>query len=170
MDNRLVSSKLKKDGKTRKKGETPAIPSLKGAYGLLIELTKPFNRKIGAFGFVGLVPGFYLYAGNAYGYGGINGRIRRHLKAKKSLYWHADSLTVFGHIKNILSVPFGQECNLVKIIQSTTDATYPIPNFGSTDCQNCPSHLLFFSTGKTQFLKKIKHQVRGEIYSLPFGF
>ena len=93
MRNRLGSSKLEKNGKTSKKGETQIIPSLKGAYGLLIELSQPFNQKIGALGFVGLVPGFYFYAGNAYGNGGINGRLRRHLKPKKSFNWHADSLT-----------------------------------------------------------------------------
>ena len=148
--------KIKKEmEKLEEKGEIQAVSSSKGAYALWILLSKPFNRNIGALGFVGLVPGFYLYAGNAYGNGGIRARILRHLGPKKSLHWHADSLTEFGQIKKILSVPFGQECNLVNLVQSTTDSTYPIPKFGSTDCQNCVAHLLFISEQTTEFLKKV---------------
>ena len=152
------------------KVEIQKVPSLKGAYALLILLSKPFNRDIGALGFISLIPGLYLYAGNAYGNGGIRARVFRHLKPKKSFHWHSDSLTEFGSIKKVLSVPFGQECNLVKVIQSATNATYPIPNFGSTACRNCPSHLLFIPAHTTQFFKKIGHQVRAKIFSPPFGF
>ena len=163
--------KIKKEmAKLENKGEIQTVPSLKGAYALLILLSKPLYRNIGALGFVSLVPGLYLYAGNAYGNGGIRARILRHLRPKKSFHWHVDSFTEYGNIIKILSVPFGQECNLVKLVQSTTDATNPIPKFGSTDCQNCPSHLLFIPAHKTQFLKKIEHQVRGDIFSPPFGF
>ena len=99
--------------KLENKGEIQTVPSLKGAYALLILLSKPLYRNIGALGFVSLVPGLYLSAGNAYGNGGFRARILRHLRPKKSLHWHVDALTEYGNIIKILSVPFGQECNLV---------------------------------------------------------
>ncbi|WP_429615053.1 DUF123 domain-containing protein, partial [Sphingobium olei] len=64
----------------------------RGAYVLLICLDQavPFRR--GTMPHI-FMPGWYVYAGSAYGPGGLRARIRRHLRRGKLLHWHIDHLT-----------------------------------------------------------------------------
>ena len=50
------------------------IPALPGAYLLLIELTKLTDVKLSKMRSASLVPGRYIYAGSAYGPGGLKAR------------------------------------------------------------------------------------------------
>ena len=69
------------------------IPPLPGAYLLLIELTKVTDVQLSNKGSASLVPGRYLYAGSAYGPGGLKARIARHMRPAKVQRWHVDQLT-----------------------------------------------------------------------------
>ena len=54
------------------------IPALPGAYLLLIELTKVTDVKLRKMRSASLVPGRYVYAGSAYGPGGLKAKLPTH--------------------------------------------------------------------------------------------
>ncbi len=72
------------------------IPAHRGAYLLLIELTKATDVRLSNKRRASLVPGHYLYAGSAYGPGGLKARIARHMRRAKVQRWHVDQLTKTG--------------------------------------------------------------------------
>lgn len=120
----------------------------KGAYFLGIE-TKRFLLLAGAsFGSARLAPGFYLYCGSAYGPGGMEARLNRHLKRHKKQRWHVDQLTTQGKVRLVGRVPEGQECDLVSQFSALSGSAFPVPGFGSSDCKTCPSHLLLVDEGR----------------------
>lgn len=117
------------------------LPCQGGAYALLIRLNEPLQLDIPRFRGHSLAPGLYAYCGSAYGPGGIRARVSRHLRTGKSTRWHIDRLTAAGKIQQIAIRPGGQECALVgKILAS--GGTVALPGFGSSDCRQCPAHLL----------------------------
>jgi histidyl-tRNA synthetase len=116
---------------------TAEIPALPGAYLLLIELAAPIalvrpTRAI-------LQPGRYLYAGSAYGPGGLNARISRHMRCDKRKGWHVDQLTTSAAVLGAWVLPHGNECDL---IEQQPELPVPIVRFGNSDCRRCRSHLL----------------------------
>lgn len=110
-----------------------------GAYALIIELS---GRSCG-----GLAPGRYLYAGSAWGPGGIRARVRRHLRSTKSLHWHVDRLTTAGRVTGVIPVPGGRECAVVAVVAEMPGVTVPALGFGSSDCRACAAHLLRLPDG-----------------------
>ena len=67
-----------------------------GSYGLLIELSKDFSLSRPRFYGAVLKKGQYLYAGSAFGPGGIRGRVRYHLNQPKPAHWHGAGTTGQG--------------------------------------------------------------------------
>lgn len=113
----------------------------KGAYALAILLSAPvpFARR----GVVHrLEPGWYVYAGSAYGPGGIAGRLRRHLRREKALHWHVDQLTTVAQAIHALAIEGGSECAIVARLGGLAGFLHPVAGFGGSDCRACPSHLL----------------------------
>jgi Uri superfamily endonuclease len=107
------------------------LPKLPGAYALLITLARPA---------AGFAPGRYAYLGSARGPGGIRARCARHLRQDKVLRWHVDRLTVTADVA-ALAIMNGDECNLTERLLAH-GAHAPVPGFGSSDCRNCPAHLV----------------------------
>jgi len=113
------------------------IPSSPGAYLLLIELGeavaiwRPRRGRLG--------PGQYLYAGSAYGPGGLKARIARHMRRNKTRRWHIDQVTGRGKVRGAWVWPMGSECAFVELCSGVPIA---LEGFGSTDCTRCSSHLL----------------------------
>jgi Uri superfamily endonuclease len=114
------------------------IPALPGAYLLLIELTKVTDVKLRKMPSASVAPGRYVYAGSAYGPGGLKARISRHMRRTKVQRWHIDQLTETG-VRGVWIFPGCNECDLVDINSSLP---VPIIGFGSTDRKRCHSHLL----------------------------
>ena len=114
------------------------IPALPGAYLLLIELTKVTDVKLRKMRSASLVPGRYIYAGSAYGPGGLNAELSRHMRRTKVERWHVDQLTKTGACGAWI-FPGCNECDLVEL---NSALPVPIIGFGSTDCKRCHSHLL----------------------------
>ncbi|HNR44721.1 MAG TPA: GIY-YIG nuclease family protein [Methanofastidiosum sp.] len=88
--------------------------------------------------------GYYVYNGSALG--GF-GRVRYHLKEKKSKRWHIDYLIDKAKIIKIITseVKINQEHYLSKSLASKKGAEIPVIKFGSSDCnKGCKSHLLYF--------------------------
>ena len=114
------------------------IPTQPGAYLLLIELTKVTDVKLSNKRRASLVPGRYLYAGSAYGPGGLKARIARHMRRSKVQRWHVDQLTKSG-VRGAWVFPGCNECDLVDM---NLALPVSIVGFGSADCKRCRSHLL----------------------------
>jgi Uri superfamily endonuclease len=114
----------------------------KGAYVLIIDLIHPVIPKIRTVQNTNLSKGTYLYAGNAYGSGGIKSRLKRHLKTDKKIHWHIDHITTQAKSISALAIPNGNECNLVQSLSSSERIRFPIKGFGSSDCAFCISHLM----------------------------
>ena len=136
-----------------------------GAYVLLIELDAIYSDDIGALGNVKLSAGYYLYFGSARGKGGMAGRVRRHLKINKKRYWHVDWLTLVGSVKKVMLVPGGVECQLRKKAAALSGLTVPILGFGSSDCNQCPAHLLGVKGNGLTTLEELRLTVSGHSYS-----
>lgn len=112
-----------------------------GAYLLLIDLPVliDFSRATlrGTF-----EPGFYVYAGSAYGPGGLRARIRRHMRRGKPSHWHVDTLTAAAQRIAAIPIEHGNECAVAEVMLGTRLFRPSLPGFGSSDCNRCISHLL----------------------------
>ncbi|MGI9308311.1 MAG: GIY-YIG nuclease family protein [Gammaproteobacteria bacterium] len=120
----------------------PGIYSLEFVYS-----GRPRSVAIGKQGELRLQAGTYLYSGSAFGPGGLGGRLKHHLHRASPLRWHVDYLK--------------QHCKLVRISVAHHDresehawvrhqiglpgAGIPLPGFGSSDCPQCPAHLVFIN-------------------------
>ena len=112
-----------------------------GAYGLLIELSRPMRLEIATLGPHTLAAGRYIYVGSANGLGGIRARAGRHLRGMKRPHWHVDHLIRAGRIEGVLAVPGGSECALAAAALGIGGVNAPLAGFGSSDCGRCPAHL-----------------------------
>jgi Uri superfamily endonuclease len=128
--------------------ETPSPwPRLGGTYVLLIEVTVPREIVAGHLGRHTLTPGIYAYVGSAYGPGGLQARLARHLRPEKKLHWHIDYLLT-ANAASVVAVyaradATRRECAWVRRLLALPGAVAPIPRFGAGDCrEGCPAHLL----------------------------
>jgi Uri superfamily endonuclease len=116
-----------------------------GVYTLILQIQTDHTLNIGSLGSVHLTIGRYLYTGSALGPGGLETRISRHLMKEKRVFWHIDYLTVNQHV-NVQAFIKAEclcrmECSVNQQLLSHLSVT-PIIKFGSTDCSECPGHLL----------------------------
>ena len=114
----------------------------RGAYLLLIELSCPVRLRSRLIERRLLAPGHYIYAGSAWGSGGIKPRVERHLKQRKHRHWHIDDVSEVADVIHPIAVPGGYECDLVQLLLATGRFSVPIKGFGSSDCSRCDSHFL----------------------------
>ncbi len=123
-------------------GALDDLPTGPGAYALLLRLAEPAEAPTRAFPSAILAPGTYLYAGSAWGPGGIRARVLRHARRAKARYWHVDRLTEVAALVGVLAFPGGHECDLIERGRALPGTSVPIPGFGSSDCRSCAAHLL----------------------------
>ena len=123
-------------------GSVEDAPDAKGAYGLVIALDRDVVVTFKRNQEYSLPAGHYVYAGSAYGPGGLAARLRRHFKREKKIHWHVDQLTLKAASLSAFVVPGGDECLLIRQLQETGRYSVPIAGFGSSDCKLCQSHLL----------------------------
>jgi Uri superfamily endonuclease len=115
------------------------IPTLPGAYVLVIELPRPITVRLRNKPPVSLAAARYLYCGSAKGPGGLRARIARHMRHGKTMRWHIDYLTEVGRVRGAWTLVGGHECELVSAL---SHLPMPIEGFGNSDCRRCRSHLL----------------------------
>lgn len=87
-----------------------------------------------------LKSGYYVYVGSAFGSGGIDKRVGRHLRKEKKKHWHIDYVTTTESFKPVTVLKFKGlkvECQIASFLQKREE---PVLGFGSSDCK-CPSHL-----------------------------
>ena len=112
-------------------------PAAPGAYALVLYLEQEIIMRVGR-----LSGGAYVYAGSAYGPGGMGARLARHLGRPQTRHWHIDHLTAVATDKNGFPVPGGSECEIVRRLLDVGEFDFPVAGFGASDCRTCTSHLL----------------------------
>jgi len=122
-----------------------------GIYTLIVYLSDETWLKVGKLGIQRFPPGYYTYTGSALGMGtsSLKQRVARHLKKRKSKFWHIDFLlahkNAFVTAAIAAQVHKEAECNINRSIRERLRAEIPVAGFGASDCkQNCESHLLHF--------------------------
>ncbi|MEO5374268.1 MAG: DUF123 domain-containing protein [Alphaproteobacteria bacterium] len=118
------------------------LPSVAGAYALGVEVARPLVLSLPGRAAWELDEGLHLYAGSAFGPGGLRARIRHHLAAAKAVHWHIDRLTNAFGVALAIALPGGDECGIARAAASLAGASVPAPGFGVGDCRDCPSHLI----------------------------
>lgn len=113
-------------------------------YCLLIDLMKDSKIQIGKLGNLEFNKGYYVYVGSALN--SLEGRIKRHLRDEKKLFWHVDYLlnSSNARIVNVIfeNSPQKWECEIASAIASKS---VQIDKFGCSDCK-CRSHLIYFES------------------------
>ncbi len=119
---------------------------MKGSYLLILHLDTPLaDLQVGQLGCFGFPCGYYLYAGSAFGSGGVEARLAYHSRKQKARpHWHIDFLRTHARLLETWSVisPVRLECALVQGVLKTCNCDIPVRGFGSSDC-DCVSHLLY---------------------------
>lgn len=125
------------------------LESLPGTYALVIRVHEPTTIRGVRPGTVRLPVGHYMYLGSARGPGGLQARIRRHLRqpSQKRLHWHIDRLTAQNEIVEVwwATGTDRQECTWAAWIAAVGDLA--VPGFGASDCR-CPGHLYWLGCEK----------------------
>lgn len=129
-----------------------------GIYILILHVVHPCRIKTGRLAERVFQKGTYLYIGRAKQY--LRGRLARHLRAEKKLFWHIDYLLRRAFIKEIwCQLDFFNECQITaRIIETCGKGCSPIPGFGASDCL-CPSHLIFYN-GDDSLLSSIREEIK----------
>lgn len=114
-----------------------------GCYQLKIKIKQNITLKIGALGLCSFPKGDYIYTGSAMK--NLKARIARHRRKEKKLRWHIDYLLNHPEVE-LLEVAvypsaIKEECRYNQLLFNEK-AEVPVKGFGSSDCKNCPSHLL----------------------------
>lgn len=115
-------------------------------YCLIISLMHDSTIQIGKLGNFDFKKGYYVYVGSALN--SIEGRIKRHLREEKKLFWHVDYLLNSSNSK-IEEILFENsdkkwECKIAGEISGQGISIY---KFGCSDCK-CNSHLFYFKAIK----------------------
>jgi sugar fermentation stimulation protein A len=112
-----------------------------GIYHLLLCLRRPRKLRVGRLGIHDFPAGHYVYTGRARR--GLDGRLARHMRKRKTRHWHIDYLTAVADIKEIRVNKSNEECRSHRAVMKLPGAQVIVPGFGSSDCR-CPSHLAHF--------------------------
>ena len=125
--------------------DSGAKTKAKGSYVLVLEILQEQRVTVGKLGEVYLSPGYYLYFGSALG--GLEGRVRRHLRPNKKLHWHIDFLTAVAPVTEVWWAVDEErkECAWAAYALGRDGVTAPGPRFGSSDCR-CKTHLVHVPT------------------------
>jgi len=140
----------------------------KGAYFLIISVTKPSVVNVGQLGELQLLPGMYLYVGSALGMGStsLQHRLARHQLKTKCMkkHWHIDFITTLPHAKVhyivVVETSRRLECLLSKHIAQLDGVGCPLKGFGSSDCSQCETHFYSYAKNIEQAVKACNNIVQ----------
>lgn len=132
----------------------------KGTYLLVLKLKKDQKIQPGKLQKIHFRNGIYLYIGRARR--GLQGRLKRHLRKEKKLFWHIDYLLQKAEVEEVwIKRDFLDECRMARKIKILfKDAVFPANKFGSSDC-GCISHLIYLPRSKVA-LKSLRKSLSFE--------
>lgn len=115
----------------------------KGVYLLELFLQRQISIQVGRLGSFLLVPGYYYYCGSAQG--GLNQRLGRYVKKRRTRHWHIDYLMEDFDLNRVFTFPGKKEkeCQIARLLEQKF--TVPVTGFASSDC-SCRSHLFYNKT------------------------
>jgi Uri superfamily endonuclease len=118
------------------------LESTPGTYALVLALVEPTELQIGRLGSIRFDSPYYLYFGSAFGPGGLQARIKHHLRPLRRAHWHIDYLRRAAEVLDVwyTSDNMRLECIWANIALENRN-TSQVRGFGSSDCR-CQSHLL----------------------------
>jgi Uri superfamily endonuclease len=121
------------------------LPVQPGSYLLLLKLAASAEIQVGRLGCIGFRRGWYIYAGSAFGPGGLAGRLRHHLRPVQKRHWHIDYLRDHARVREVWMTvgPPNREHDWAQILARDPGAGIWVRGFGCSGCR-CPSHLLYF--------------------------
>jgi Uri superfamily endonuclease len=111
-------------------------------YAVIFELERCASLRVGALGTFPLLPGCYIYVGQARR--GVRQRVARHFRWEKRQRWHVDYL---GQVATPVECWLDEaaenvECRWAAALASLPAAARPVARFGASDCR-CPGHLVY---------------------------
>jgi len=123
------------------------MQNLSGTYALILASSSDRLLEIGKLGQFLIRPGYYIYAGSAFGPGGLKARIAHHVRISRRPHWHIDYLRSVLPLNEVwYSYDSEQhEHRWAEAFRRLKGATLPIAGFGASDC-SCKTHLLLFLT------------------------
>lgn len=132
--------------------EREKLPTEAGTYCLLLSLSQNYKITVGKLGEFDFQAGEYIYTGSALGSGGLQARIKRHLRHDKIPHWHIDWLKAEAQAEGGWFVINERrlECIWAQSLIQIPGLSIPVPGFGSSDCQqpsSCTAHLVFSRRG-----------------------
>jgi Uri superfamily endonuclease len=138
--------------------------NLPGTYALILVSSTDRWIEIGKLGKFLIQPGYYVYAGSAFGPGGLKARIAHHMRISQRPHWHIDYLRSALPLDEVWYSYDSQqyEHQWANAFRRLKGANLPIAGFGASDCI-CKSHLLLFSTKPSvrRFRNKLHAKLNG---------
>ena len=122
------------------------FPSNKGTYILILYLKQTSEIKVGKLEKSIFKKGYYAYTGSALGGGGLEARLKHHLRLQDKPHWHIDYFKLHSEIKEIWFIE--NESRLEHICADVflkQEKFLPIKKFGASDCK-CISHLFYLKS------------------------
>jgi Uri superfamily endonuclease len=122
-----------------------ALPRSSGTYALVLIAEQSKTVDVGALGTLDVEPGAYVYAGSAFGPGGLRARVGRHARTGGALHWHVDYLRAATQLEKVwlTTDDARRECLWAQTLADLPGATIPLHGFGASDC-SCAAHLVRF--------------------------
>jgi len=153
---------------------------LKGGYALILYVCRGATIMTGRQTFT-INPGIYIYSGSALGPGGIEARVRRHLRrfewgrgmeVSKGVgdHWHIDYLLPLA---DSLAVAYAasesrSECLLIGILKER--GLQVVEGFGNMDCgAGCGGHLLYMPGNDTEATLRVVVEALKKLGIKPSG-
>lgn len=114
-----------------------------GTYALIFRSESTESIQVGRQGQSTLQPGYYIYVGSAFGPGGVQARVSRHLRTDKRKHWHIDFLRDYvSPVEVWISYKAEHLEHEWAGFLFEMPGSIPVQGFGSSDCK-CYSHLFF---------------------------
>jgi Uri superfamily endonuclease len=121
------------------------LPSRPGSYLLHLYLKNHKTVQIGRLGKFDFPAGYYIYAGSAFGSGGLAARLKHHLNSCAAPHWHIDYLRKEAAVREIwfAEQKDRREHHWASVLHGLKGSAVPALGFGASDC-NCYAHLFHF--------------------------
>ena len=125
------------------------MKSKAGTYALIFRSRRSSSTQVGHWGCLKIVPGYYIYIGSAFGPGGVQARISRHCRTRKSKHWHIDYLREKANplFAWFSYGPMKLEHRWAQALSKMEEMS-PVKGFGCSDC-TCYTHLFASATKPT---------------------
>ena len=134
--------------KARSYSPADALPVVGGTYVLVFQLTARTKVKT-KYGFIVLDPGTYAYVGSAFGPGGVQARVGRHLRKEKSVRWHIDWITAKDAFEPLEILVFEGERVETQVSEVLASRFEAVRGFGASDCRE-ESHLFTINSKRSE--------------------